>query len=71
MLQPLPQLPLPSLLAAEEARSPIYYVVWRIRKHHPWRSEEFGSRFEAQSRYFALLERGTEAYLEKRQPAVF
>lgn len=70
MLQTLRQ-PLPSPLAAEEAKLPIYFVAWRIRKHHPWRSEEFHSRFEAHSRYFALLERGLEAYWEKRQSAVF
>ena len=71
VFQPLPQPPLPSPLAAEDVESPIYYLAWRIRKHHPWRSEEFKSRFQAHSRYFSLLERGVEAYLEKRQPAVF
>ena len=40
-------------------------------KPAPWRSEEFSSRFQAHSRYFVLLERGLEAFLEKRQPAVF
>jgi hypothetical protein len=71
MLQPLPQPPQPSPIAAKEAETPVYYVAWRIHKHHPWRSEEFGSRFEAHGRYFALLERGLEAYWEKRQPALF
>jgi hypothetical protein len=71
MLQPLPQPPLPSPIAAKEAEPPVYYVAWRIHKHHPWRSEEFGSRFEAHSRYFALLERGLEPYWEKRQLALF
>jgi hypothetical protein len=71
LFQILPQPLLPSPLAAGKAMSPTYYVAWRIRKHHPWRSEEFDSRFEAHSRYFALLERGVEAHWEKRQPAVF
>ena len=71
MPQTLPQTLLPSPLAAGKAMSPTYYVAWRIRKHHPWRSEEFGSRFEAHSRYFALIERRVEAYLEKRRPAVY
>jgi hypothetical protein len=48
--------------------SPIYYVAWRSCKTHPWRSEEYACRFQAHSRYFALLDRGTEAYVEKRQP---
>ena len=69
MIQTLPQPPLPSRLAAEETESPIYYLAWRVRKGHPWRSEEFTSRFQAHSRYFSLLDRGVEAFLEKRQPA--
>ena len=71
MLRTLPQPTQPSLLTAKEAESPLYYVAWRIRKHHPWQSEEFDNRFQAQSRYFALLERGLEAYWERRQPALF
>lgn len=67
MLQTLPQPPLPSRIAAEEIQFLVYSVAWRIRKSHPWRSEEFSSRFQAHSRYFGLLERGLEAYLERRQ----
>jgi hypothetical protein len=70
MFQILPQPLLPLPVAAGRAMSPTYYVAWRIRKHHPWRSEGFDSRFEAHSRYFALLERG-ETHWEKRQPAIF
>jgi hypothetical protein len=70
MLQTLPHPSLPSPLAAEEAESPIYYIAWRIRKHHPWRSEEFTSRFQAHGRYFALLERGVEASWKKGLSAV-
>ncbi|MFN0018844.1 MAG: hypothetical protein ACKVP0_11340 [Pirellulaceae bacterium] len=75
MLQTLPQ-PLmhPRLAATNESASsicPIYYVVWRSRKSLPWQSEEFTGRFQAHCRYFALLDRGTEAYVEKRQPLEF
>ena len=45
MLQTLPQPPLPSRPAAEESQFLVYYIAWRIRKSHPWRSEEFSSRF--------------------------
>lgn len=69
MIQTLPQPPMQSRLAAERTESPVYSVAWRIRKSHPWRSEEFSSRFQAHGRYFALVERGWEAYVEKRQPA--
>lgn len=46
---------------------PIYYVLWRSRPNHPWRSEELGNRFEAHNKYFSLIQRGYEAYMEKRQ----
>ena len=45
----------------------IYYVLWRSRPNHPWRSEELFNRFEAHNKYFALIQRGYEAYMEKRQ----
>jgi hypothetical protein len=44
-----------------------YYLLWRTGWSHPWRSEEIDSRNEAHARYFALIERGYEAYLERRQ----
>jgi len=44
----------------------VYYIVWRSRPSHPWHSEELFNRIEAHRRYFALLERGVEAYLERR-----
>lgn len=47
-------------------RSTVYYLVWRIRPSQPWRSEEFENRFDAHQRYFTLIERGVEAYLESR-----
>jgi hypothetical protein len=45
----------------------IYYVLWRSRPNHPWRSEELMNRFEAHNKYFSLIQRGYEAYIEKRQ----
>jgi hypothetical protein len=44
-----------------------YYLVWRPRPSQPWQSEEHASRTLAHNRYFALIQRGYEAYLEKRQ----
>jgi hypothetical protein len=46
-----------------------YYLLWRTGHAHPWHSEEFASRREAHRRFFELLERGAEAYLEKRPAA--
>jgi hypothetical protein len=71
VIQTLPQPPLTKQLAANETSSLVYYVAWRSRKNHPWRSEEFTSRFQAHCRYFALLDRGAEAYVENRQPTAF
>ncbi|MBC7854927.1 MAG: hypothetical protein IAF94_15960 [Pirellulaceae bacterium] len=71
MIQSLPQPPMQSRLAPADSQSPVYYLAWRIRKRQPWRSEEFSSRFQAHGRYFALVERGWEAHMEKRQPAAF
>ena len=51
-------------------RTTVYYLVWRTRPSHPWHSEEFCNRIDAHKRYLALIERGTEAYLERRIPAV-
>jgi hypothetical protein len=48
---------------------PTYYLLWRTRPSHPWHSEEFSTRIEAHRRYFALLERGLEVYLERRHRA--
>ena len=55
---------------ADSHRAPrVYYLVWRTRPNRPWLSEELHSRSEAHNRYFALIQRGYEAYLEKRQTA--
>lgn len=47
----------------------VYYLVWRTRPNHPWQSEEFSNRIDAHKRYLRLIERGTEAYLQRRKPA--
>jgi hypothetical protein len=47
----------------------VYYLVWRTRPNHPWHSEELFNRIDAHKRYLALIERGVEAYLERRKPA--
>jgi hypothetical protein len=46
---------------------PTYYLVWRSRPQRPWQSEELLNRFDAHRKYLALIERGCEAYLEKRE----
>ena len=51
-----------------QRQTTVYYLVWRTRPSHPWQSEEFVSRIDAHKRYLALIERGTEAYLERRTP---
>jgi len=55
-----------ALAASKLQPTAVYYLAWRIRPNHPWRSEEFESRTQAHRRYFSLLERGAEAYLERR-----
>jgi hypothetical protein len=45
----------------------IYYLAWRIKPTHPWRSEEFFSRFDAHCEYFARMQRGMEVFLEVRR----
>ena len=52
--------------ARGEATETVYYLAWRLRSTHPWSSEEFETRMAAYQRYFALIERGIEAYLERR-----
>lgn len=52
--------------ARGEATETVYYLAWRLRPTHPWSSEEFATRMAAHQRYFALIERGIEAYLERR-----
>jgi hypothetical protein len=47
----------------------VYYLVWRNRPNHPWHSEEHFNRSDAHRRYLSLIERGTEAYLERRTAA--
>jgi hypothetical protein len=47
----------------------VYYLVWRTRASHPWHSEELFNRIDAHKRYLALIERGVEAYLQRRRPA--
>ena len=57
--------------AAQSVIAPIvYYVLWRSRPSHPWHSEELFTRIDAHNKYFSLLQRGYEAYLEKRQRAL-
>jgi hypothetical protein len=51
---------------AQDPGLPIYYLLWRARPSLPWHSEEVESRPAAHRRYFALLERGVEVYLERR-----
>ncbi|ADB16004.1 hypothetical protein Psta_1327 [Pirellula staleyi DSM 6068] len=46
--------------------SKVYYLAWRLRPHHAWRSEEFEIRAKAYERYFSLIERGYDAVLEVR-----
>jgi hypothetical protein len=45
----------------------IYYIAWRLKPSHPWRSEEYISRYDAHCEYFARLERGMEVYMEVRR----
>jgi len=54
-------------IEAIPARPQAYYLLWRMRASHPWHSEEFDNRNQAHLHYFALIQRGAEAYLEKRQ----
>ena len=44
----------------------IYYIAWRLKPSHPWRSEEFYTRLDAHCEYFDRLKRGMEVYLEVR-----
>jgi hypothetical protein len=55
--------------ASAEPQTTVYYLVWRIRANQHWRSEEFFNRIDAHNRFFELIQRGVEAYLERRQPA--
>lgn len=61
---------LPTAPSAHPSAALIYYLLWRPRATRPWQSEELYNRFEAHNKYFALIERGCEAYLEKRQRAL-
>jgi hypothetical protein len=45
-----------------------YYLFWRKHPGHPWHSFYFETRDGAYRRYFFLIERGIEAYLERRRP---
>jgi hypothetical protein len=56
-------------VAAHGSALVIYYVLWRSRPNHAWHSEELFNRIDAHNRYFSLIQRGYEAYLEKRQRA--
>ncbi|MCE9527361.1 MAG: hypothetical protein K8R36_15045 [Planctomycetales bacterium] len=71
LTQPFMQSRLAETNVPDELSSPIYYVAWRSRQSHPWRSEEFTSRYQAHHRYFALLDRGVEVYMVRRQPLEF
>lgn len=58
---------------ASQSGPRVYYLLWRSRPSHPWKSEEHFNRIDAHNKYFALIQRGYEAYLERRsglnQPA--
>jgi len=54
--------------ASAPQQTTVYYLVWRLRPNHPWHSEELFNRIDAHNRYFTLIQRGIEAYLERRQP---
>jgi hypothetical protein len=45
----------------------VYLLLWRPRAAQAWRSEEFDNRTQAHQRYFSLIERGVEAFLERRR----
>lgn len=53
--------------SSENTTATVYYLAFRLRPTHPWRSQEFLNRFEAHSRYKALRSDGYEAYLESRR----
>jgi hypothetical protein len=57
------------LTASAPRPTTVYYLVWRNRPSHPWHSEELFNRIDAHKRYLSLIERGTEAYLERRTAA--
>jgi hypothetical protein len=57
-------------VGATPDRTHVYYLLWRTRRSHPWHSEEFDNRNQAHHRYFALIQQGAEAYLEKRASRV-
>ncbi len=48
----------------------VYYLRWRTRAMQSWHSEEFDRRLAAHERYLALIERGVDAYLERRRRTV-
>lgn len=60
----------PASQPASASQPKVYYLVWRSRPSHPWHSEELYSRIEAHNKYFALIQRGVEAYLERRSPGI-
>lgn len=53
----------------ETEESTVYYLAFRLHSTHPWRSQEFCNRYEAQNRYKTLKHDGYEAYLESRRRA--
>jgi|GEM_PF-7044884 len=57
----------PAISSTTDQPITIYYLAWRLKPSHPWRSEEFLSRYDAHCEYFARLERGMEVYLEVRR----
>lgn len=52
---------------ANPAGAMVYLLLWRPPAAQAWRSEEFSNRTEAHQRYFTLIERGAEAFLERRR----
>jgi hypothetical protein len=53
--------------AASAAEVTVYLLLWRPRAGQAWRSEEFDNRTQAHQRYFSLIERGAQAFLERRR----
>jgi len=51
---------------ASQTGSRVYYLLWRPRPNQAWHSEELLSRIDAHNKYFSLMQRGYEVYLQLR-----
>jgi len=58
--------PVPFDPTASQSGPRVYYLLWRPRPSYPWQSEEHFNRIDAHNKYFSLIQRGYEAYLERR-----